>query len=187
MVANSIRWTTRDLTAIVGHGGWKRYEIIDGKLLATRAPHFGHQKASSNINFELEKWSRDTGLGSPVQVPGVVFTPEDAVIPDVVWVSQNTLENGIDESGHFVIAPELMVEVLSQGEINEMRDKEVKLKLYSIHGIQEYWIVSWRLRKMEIYRRKENKLQLDSTLFEEDTLSSPLLPGFSVSVSSIFQ
>ena len=28
MVANSLRWTTRDLAAIPDDGGWKRYEII---------------------------------------------------------------------------------------------------------------------------------------------------------------
>ena len=187
MVANSIRWTIRDLTAMPDDGGWKRYEIIDGNLLVTRAPHFWHQKASSNINFELEAWSRRTKLGSAVQVPGVIFTPDDAVIPDVVWASQNILDNGLDEAGHFVIAPELMVEVLSQGELNELRDKEVKLKLYSLHGVREYWIVSWQMKKMEIYRRRENRLQLVSTLFEADTLTSPLLPAFSISVSAVFR
>lgn len=187
MVVNSVRWTTRDLTAMPDDGGWKRYEIIDGNLLVTRAPHFWHQKASSNLNYELEKWSRQTKLGSPLQVPGVVFTPNDAVIPDAIWASQNVIDNGIDEAGHFIIAPELMIEVLSKGELNEMRDKEVKLKLYSLHGVREYWIVSWQLKQMEIYRRKENQLQLVSTLFEGDTLASPLLPEFSVPVSTVFR
>lgn len=187
MVANSIRWTTRDLTAMPDDGGWKRYEIIDGNLLVTRAPHIWHQRAGGNIHVELEVWSKESKLGRAFQTPGVVFSPEDAVIPDVIWASQAILDDGIDESGHFVIAPELMVEVLSRGELNEMRDKKVKLKLYSLHGVREYWIVSWQLKKMEIYRRRENQLQLVSTLFESDTLASPLLPGFSVPVSDVFR
>lgn len=32
MVANSRRWTIRDLEAVPDDGGWKRYEIIDGEL-----------------------------------------------------------------------------------------------------------------------------------------------------------
>jgi Uma2 family endonuclease len=79
-----------------------------------------------------------------------------------------------------------MVEVLSPGDLNEQRDKEFKLKLYSRYGVQEYWIVNWQLRTVAIYRRTEAQLQLVSTLLVGDTLTSPLLPGFSASVAAIF-
>lgn len=186
MVVNSLRWTTRDLDAMPDDGGWKRYEIIDGKLFVTRAPHIRHQDAGGNIYFELGSWSRQTRLGKPFQTPGVIFTSTDAVIPDIVWISQERFANGIDEAGHLTVAPELMVEVLSPGELNEQRDKEVKLKLYSLHGVQEYWIVNWQLKTLEIYRRSDVQLHLVATLLEGDTLTSPLLPGFSTPVSQIF-
>lgn len=185
MVSN-IRWTTRDLDAMPDDGGWKRYEIIDGELLVTRAPHIRHQGASGNIHVELEIWSRQTQLGKPFQTPGVIFSPTDAVIPDVVWISRDRLTNGVDEAGHLVVAPELIVEVLSPGELNEQRDKEVKLKLYSLHGVQEYWIVNWQLKTLEIYRRTNTQLQLAATLLESDTLTSPLLSGFSTAIAQIF-
>ncbi|MEM8807268.1 MAG: Uma2 family endonuclease, partial [Cyanobacteria bacterium P01_G01_bin.38] len=118
---------------------------------------------------------------------GVIFTPTDAVIPDVVWVSNDRLANSIDQAGHLSIAPELIVEVLSPGELNEQRDKEVKLKLYSRHGVQEYWIVSWQLQTLEIYRRTDAQLQLISTLSGDDRLTSPLLSEFSISVAQCFQ
>jgi len=186
MVTNTLRWTIRDLDAMPDDGGWKRYEIIDGELFVTRAPHIRHQGAGGNIHFELEIWSRQTQLGKPFQTPGIIFTPTDAVIPDVVWISQERLANGIDEAGHLMVAPELMVEVLSPGELNEQRDKEVKLKLYSLHGVQEYWIVNWQLKTVEIYRRTDAQLQLVATLLEGDTLTSPLLPGFSTAIAQIF-
>jgi len=186
MVTNTLRWTIRDLDAMPDDGGWKRYEIIDGELFVTRAPHICHQGAGGNIHFELEIWSRQTQLGKPFQTPGIIFTPTDAVIPDVVWISQERLANGIDEAGHLMVAPELMVEVLSPGELNEQRDKEVKLKLYSLHGVQEYWIVNWQLKTVEIYRRTDAQLQLVATLLEGDTLTSPLLPGFSTAIAQIF-
>jgi Uma2 family endonuclease len=187
MVANSLRWTTRDLDAMPDDGGWKRHEIIDGELFVTRAPHIRHQEAGGNLHFELESWSRQTALGKPFQTPGVVFTPNDAVIPDVIWVSQARLENGLDSAGHLTVAPELVVEVLSAGETNVQRDREVKLKLYSRYGVQEYWVVSWQLKSLEVYRRSEGQLQLSETLIVEDTLTTPLLPGFSVPMLQIFQ
>ncbi|UFP92554.1 Uma2 family endonuclease [Gloeobacter morelensis] len=186
MVPNSLRWTTRDLGAMPDDGGWKRYEIIDGELLVTRAPHIRHQAAAGKLHVRLETWSEVTGLGSAFQAPGVIFSPTDAVIPDVAWIGRERLADGIDGAGHLTVAPELMVEILSPGELNEQRDKEVKLKLYSLHGVQEYWIVNWQLKTLEIYRRTDAQLQLAATLLGSDTLTSPLLPGFSTSVAQLF-
>jgi Uma2 family endonuclease len=136
---------------------------------------------------ESWSWSRQTNLGQAFQAPGVIFTPTDTVIPDVVWISKERLANGVDEAGHLTIAPELIVEVLSPGKLNEQRDKEVKLKLYSLHGVQEYWIVNWQQKTLEIYRRTDAQLQLVATLLDGDTLTSPLLQGFSAPIAQIFR
>ncbi|MGD1949062.1 MAG: Uma2 family endonuclease [Leptolyngbyaceae cyanobacterium] len=186
MVTNPIRWTVRDLDVMPDDGGWKRYEIINGDLLVTRAPHIRHQSAGGNIHFELEAWSRQTQLGKPYQTPGVIFSPTDAVIPDVVWISKERLANGTDDAGHLVVTPELMVEILSPGERNEQRDREFKLKLYSLYGVQEYWIVNWQLQTLEVYRRKDTQLELTGTLLSKDSLKSPILPGFTMSIEKIF-
>jgi Uma2 family endonuclease len=136
---------------------------------------------------ESWSWSRQTNLGQAFQAPGVIFTPTDTVIPDVVWISKERLANGVDEAGHLTIAPELIVEVLSPGELNEQRDKEVKLKLYSLHGVQEYWIVNWQQKTLEIYRRTDAQFQLVATLLDGDTLTSRLLQGFSAPIAQIFR
>ena len=186
MVARALYWTTADLDAMPDDGGWLRHEIIEGELFVTRAPHIRHQGAASKIHVRLEIWSEETGLGRSFEAPGLVFTTTDAVIPDLVWASQSRLEQGIDDAGHFTVAPELVVEILSSGAQNEQRDKSIKLKLYSRHGVQEYWIVNWQLQTLEIYRRTDAQLQLVATLFMGDTLTSPLLPGFKAEIDRIF-
>jgi len=72
----------------------------------------------------------------------VIFDDADNVISDVVWISNERLAAGVNEEGHFTIAPELIVEVLSPGTQNERRDRETKLKLYAKRGAQEYWIAN---------------------------------------------
>ncbi|MGD1862505.1 MAG: Uma2 family endonuclease [Leptolyngbyaceae cyanobacterium] len=186
MVTQPLRWTVDDMQFMPDDGGWKRYEIIDGDLFMTRAPHIRHQGAGGNIHFELEAWSRQTQLGKPFQTPGVIFSPTDAVIPDVVWISQDRLENGLDAAGHLTVAPELIVEILSPGEQNEQRDKEFKLKLYSMHGVQEYWIVNWQLETLAVYRREGAQLQRVSTLMVGNCLTSPLLPDFQLPMAKVF-
>jgi Uma2 family endonuclease len=180
----STRWQSADLELLPDNGN--RYEIIDGELLVTRAPHWDHQNAILNLSVALVTWSRSTGLGRVSVAPGVIFTDDDNVIPDLVWISTDRLARVLDESGHLLAAPELVVEVLSAGSDNERRDREVKRKLYAIRGVQEYWIIDWRRQQIEIFRRDSNGLPLIATLFSSDVLTSPLLPDFQQSVAEVF-
>jgi Uma2 family endonuclease len=76
-----------------------------------------------------------------------------------------------------------MVEVLSPGAANKRRDRQLKLDLYSREGVLEYWIVDWQARTVRVYRRDQTVLQLVATLRGAEVLTSPLLPGFSCSIS----
>lgn len=62
-----------------------------------------------------------------------------------------------------------------------------KLRLYSRRGVQEYWIVDWRVGQVEVYHRQNVALSLVGTYLEGDTLTSTLLPGFTAPVTTIFQ
>lgn len=164
----------------------KRYEIIDGELYVSRSPNFHHQFACGQIFTQLNTWSQQTGLGIVNSGTGIVFGDNDDVIPDVVWISRDRARNILDRKGHFHVAPDLVVEVLSPGSANEKRDRELKLKLYSRRGVLEYWIVNWLFSEITIYRRKGHGLKLYATLNSSDTLTSPLLPGFQCAVKTIF-
>ena len=104
----------------------------------------------------------------------------------MVWISNQRLATLLDNDGHLKGAPELVIEVLSAGGENERRDKEVKLKLYASRGVQEYWIIDWRLQQVEIYQREKATLILVKTLFTNDELTSPLFPNFVCIVGSLF-
>ncbi|AFY36847.1 protein of unknown function DUF820 [[Leptolyngbya] sp. PCC 7376] len=186
MVANAVRWTVQDLEVMPDDSGWKRYEVIDGELFTTLAPSIWHQSAAGQLLVALANWSKNSGSGRTLMSPGVVFSPEDAVIPDLVWVADQHLKNRINENGHFTVTPELVVEVLSKGENYENWDRVTKRKFYSIHGVREYWIVDWRQKTIEVYRRNQAQLELVCTLLEDDILTSPLLPEFEVAIAKVF-
>jgi Uma2 family endonuclease len=180
-----IRWTIADLEIFEGDRT-TRYEIIDGELFVTRAPDWKHQEVCINIGTVLKLWSDDSGLGKAAINPGIVFSESDNVIPDVVWASNERLERLLNDAGHLTAAPELVVEVLSLGKTNERRDREAKLKLYSVWGIHEYWIVNYREQTVEIYRRQNAALKLVETLYSQDEITSPILPGLRCSVNTFF-
>lgn len=182
---NLVRWTTADLGIFEGDRA-NRYEIIDGELFVTRAPNWKHQAVCINIGTVLKLWSDRSGLGQAAVNPGIVFSESDNVIPDVVWASNERLERLLDEAGHLTAAPELVVEVLSPGKTNERRDREAKLKLYSVQGVHEYWIVNLKGQTVEVYRRENALLKLAVTLYQQDELTSLTLPGFSCIISKFF-
>ncbi|MBX2864666.1 MAG: Uma2 family endonuclease [Leptolyngbyaceae cyanobacterium MAG.088] len=117
----------------------------------------------------------------------MIFSPTDAVIPDVIWVSNERSKQLLDETGHFMGAPEIAIEVLSQSPKDKERDKKTKLKLYSNQGVLEYWIFDRELNVVEIYRREEGQLVKAITLYDSDTLESPILHGFSCRVATLFE
>lgn len=187
MVANAVRWTVKDLETMPDDWGWKRYEVIDGELFVTIAPHISHQSAAGQIQVALSNWSDKADLGWAVQTPGITFSPEDGVIPDLVWATHQRIKTGLNEAGHFVVAPELIIEILSAEKAHDSRDRENKRKLYSRYGVQEYWIVDWRQKTLEIYRRDQAQLKLTCTLLGSDPITSPLLPGFEINLDQVFR
>jgi Uma2 family endonuclease len=180
------RFTTRDLEAFPNPLDDTRYEIIDGDLYVSKQPSWHHQRVCGRVWSTLDIWSEQTGTGEAVLAPGLVFSPENNVAPDVVWISRARLDGRLDAAGHLHIAPELVVEVLSPGLANEQRDREMKLKLYSRQGVLEYWSVDWLSRAVQVYRHSQGRLELNATLSGEDVLTSPLLPGFSCPLARIW-
>nr|WP_083901764.1 Uma2 family endonuclease [Pseudanabaena sp. PCC 6802] len=68
-----ILWTTADLELFAGDRV-NRYEIIDGELFVTRAPHWKHQNLCVNIGAILKDWSDRSGLGETAIMPGIIFS-----------------------------------------------------------------------------------------------------------------
>lgn len=179
----SLRWTSHDIEMLPDDG--KRYEIVDGELYVSTQPHSYHQLVCSRLITLLNIWSGEAGEATGA--PGLIFSEDNDVAPDVIWASEKCWEVALQPDGKLHTAPELVVEVLSPGGTNERRDREFKLMLYSRRGVLEYWIVNWQERRVEVYRRVETALTFASTLYESDTLQSPFLPEFTCPVNKLFK
>ena len=178
------KFTSADLLLMPDDGN--RYEIIEGDLYVSKLPSAEHQFVCGQLVRYFQEWNEQTGMGVALISPGLVFSDDDDVGPDVVWVSYEGLVGTLDKAGHLTKAPELVVEVLSPGKRNEYRDRQAKLRLYSRRGVTEYWIVDWMHRLVEVYRREGDALTLAAKLYADDALESPVLPGFSCVVSKLF-
>ncbi|MGI8656788.1 MAG: Uma2 family endonuclease [Pyrinomonadaceae bacterium] len=176
--------TIADLDSLPEDGN--RYELIDGDLYVSRAPHINHQFAISNLLYAIKDYLNRNPIGKVIPEPGVIFSDYDAVIPDVVYVSNERFDK-IVANGKFTAAPDLVIEILSPGSENERRDRNVKRRLYSVRGVREYWIVDVHASVVEIYRPQDANLNLVATLSGEDEITTSLLPGFICKVAKVFE
>ena len=180
------RFTSRDLEVFPNDG--RRYEIVDGELIMSRQPHWNHQYASYVFIRRVDDWSRQNNAGRVNVAPGIIFDDDDDVAPDAVWISNERLKTMLQSDCKLHGAPELVIEILSSGNANENRDREAKRKLYSRRGVTEYWLISWPMKRVEVFRRNGETavLELAATFYENDTLRSALLPGFSCALADLF-
>ena len=70
----------------------KRYELIEGDLHMTPSPRTGHQIISANLEFLINRYIREKKLGFVLAAPmDVVFSDEDVVQPDILFISNRLL------------------------------------------------------------------------------------------------
>lgn len=185
-----IRYTADDLEFLPEDTN--RYELIGGKLIVSHAPHLDHQKLASNLNIALGIYLQNNPIGIIVQTPGIIFSPEDAVIPDLVFASHETVKNsvaGADEKfeGKFTAAPELVIEILSYGKKDIERDRVHKRELYGKYGVKEYWVVDGLFNTIEVYRLEEKGLERVKRFEIYESIETPILPDFELKLVDIFR
>jgi Uma2 family endonuclease len=84
-------------------------------------------------------------------------------------------------------APSLVVEIGSPS--TRKRDATIKRRLYERVGVDEYWIIDPELDAIDVYRLIDGRYQRAAQLPLEagDVLTSVLLPGLKLPLSTIFE
>ena len=163
-----------------------RYELIEGELFVSRAPGIPHQRVVLNLEISISNYLEDNPIGILVPGAGAIFSDYDAVIPDLAFVRTERWDQVVTGE-KFTGALDLVIEVMSRGKENRDRDLLVKRQLYGKYGVTEYWIVDTENRLVEVYRLSKDRLESIATLRNGDEITTPLLPEFRLSVSSVFK
>ena len=160
-----------------------RYELIEGELYVSTAPGLPHQFVLQNLQVALVNFLRKNPIGRVVPGAGAVFSNFDAIIPDLVFVS-NQRWSEIVANNRFNAAPDIVIEVLSPGAENRRRDLIAKRRLYQKYGVHEYGVVDQENEAVQSYRFTKDD---EHTFNSSDTLMSELLPGFEIIVENLFK
>jgi len=181
--ARSGRLTYRDFVKFPDDG--KRHELIDGVHYVTPSPASAHQRVVGNLHFLIRLHLEQHGGGEVFLSPfDVLFTTFDIVEPDLLFVS-DARKHVVTEQ-HVEGSPDLVVEVRSPS--TRRRDEGVKLKLYDRSDVTEYWVIDPTAYLVRVYQRRKGRLSLAAELTGDSTatLTSPLLPGCSLTLARIF-
>ena len=180
------RFTYADFLCFPDDG--KRHEIIDGVHYVTPSPLTVHQRLVGRLYFAIELYLRaNPGAGEVFLAPfDVVLSNWDVVEPDLLLVAANQRDILTDKNVQG--PPALVIEVLSRG--TRRRDETIKRRLFDRVGVREYWLVDPDRDVIRIFRRAEGGAFTSAvTLARQDqaVLTTPLLPGFSLALSELFQ
>lgn len=175
------RWKIADLDRLPDDP-FLQYEIIDGELFVSRRPHLHHARIISNLVVNLYAVVRACG-GEILPEPGIVWGTEieDNVIPDlaIILADRLHLATGPALSG----TPNIAIEIVSES--TRTVDYVQKRYLYERTGAQEYWIVDRFEKCVQVWSFTSDRATSVS-YSDDDTLTSPLLPGLALPVRDIW-
>ena len=161
----------------------KRYELLDGDLVALSSPEEFHQRVSILLGTKLVQFAVENHLGRVYHAPfDVVLSDLNVAQPDLIFVSNERAD--IITPANIQGAPDLVVEILSPS--TATRDKTIKRSLYARHGITEYWMVDLTEKTITVLRLGEHGFEDVDTYSEGETLTSPTLQGFTLNLDEIF-
>lgn len=164
-----------------------RFEIYDGVIYAREAaPFTPHQRAVGQLHYLLKRYTEEhptvgEAFVSPYDVLFRAEAPAVVMQPDVLFV----LAARAGQVGDYLHGPpDIVVEVVSPS--SARRDSIYKRNRYAHFGVAEYWIVWPDEQQVDVLRLEGHLYGDGESLGVGDTLTSVLLPGFSMPINRLF-
>lgn len=160
-------------------------ELIDGRVVPMTPTSGRHGRIEGNFYRALDEFARSGHLGKVLVGEVGIFTqrsPDRVRAADVLFVSNETYERQTDPLGFLEVAPELVVEILSPSD--RALETTQKLREYFAIGVRIVWVADPVARTVYVYRSLTDvhEFRDNDRLHGDD-----VLPGFEVSVASLFE
>jgi len=163
----------------------QRTQLIDGEVVVTEAS-LRHQRIMLEIGFLLTTWLRaNPGHGEAGFPVDVHLDERNVFAPDVWWVPEH--ERPSRDAKRIVGPPALAVEVRSPSTWHY--DLGTKKSTYERLGLAELWLVDTEADVVLAYRRSSadaGQFDVALELAPGETLTTPLVPGFSIDLAHLF-
>ncbi len=159
--------------------------LVDGELIVSEALAW-HQILVHRILFAVELWIRQgSGRGQAMGAIDTDLDEKNVYGPDLVWYRAERLLRNVHVRPQPL--PDIAVEVRSPS--TWRYDIGAKKAAYERGGLPELWLVDTAASEILVFRRSSSKattFDVSLELTVEDDLTSPLLPGFALSLRALF-
>lgn len=166
--------------------GRPRLILVAGEVVVNQ-PGALHGHVVTNLLLAIETWARAApGRGSAVVPRDVEIDEQNVYAPDVLWYGHDRLPDPASSPPYAM--PDIAIEVRSPS--TWRYDIGAKRSGYESHGLPELWLVDTLARTVLLYRRSSVDapgFDVALELGEDEQLTSPLLPQFSIAVGDVFR
>ena len=162
-----------------------KWELDDGVLYIVGSANKDHQFLMHWLRRHIEDclYTAHPPLGEVHHEMTTILSRERhrAPEPDIVVI----LAGRSDVAGivHVEGVPDIVVEILST---DRRRDLTLKREMYADSGVREYWIIDPRDDTVTTLELRAGRYITRAVLGANAILSTPLLPGLSIPLGSIF-
>jgi Uma2 family endonuclease len=143
-------------------------EIIDGELVLSPRPAKPHSSVFTTLVGDLEP-AFARGRGGPggwiILAEPELHLADDVCVPDIGgWRREHMSE--IDDGAFHTVAPNWVCEILSRS--TERYDRVEKLRIYARAGVEYAWLVSPRMRSLEVLRLRDDAYSIVAMHVDEE-------------------
>ena len=157
-------------------------EFSDGFVEFLPMPRLTHQLIAQLLFRLLQAFVEDNGLGTVVSAPYKVRLWEGKYRePDVLFMRADHVSRLTEQYSE---GADLVMEVVSDGDENRLRDLVTKRDEYARAGIPEYWIVDPELEQISVLTLDGMSYAVHGEFKRGEQATSKLLGGFAVDVSA---
>jgi Uma2 family endonuclease len=156
----------------------QKLELIGGEVVSMGRGKTPHEVVKKNLNKLLVVWLVQNPIAELFPETMYQLDEYNSLIPDLGIIFPGRISQG--NMGWIQAAPELAIEVVSSESAERL---EQKIELYFAHGSKSVWVVYPKQRVVWVFDANGQSRKFE----QSQTLEDPVLPGFSTSVSAIFE
>lgn len=156
----------------------QRQELLDGELIEMPSATPEHNYIAAQLSWHLVSFMAAHSYGCVIPETEFATGPERRQRPDLAVLSSEAWQRMDRRRVPAVEMPLIAVEVVSPSESASILNR--KINAYIEVGVKEVWIIYPDTKQIRVFGSKTYR-----NYEVDETLETPVLPGFSVAVSDL--